>query len=153
MEENSIGVFVNAVTHYFSTLGATDAVVGAPFLTNDINNYLLDYTGIIGISGNHKGSVFVSGPERMLKRILNSLGIFEANESRIMDVVGEVTNTISGNARATFGDQFMISVPVVVKGKTENIQVSTVTAIYVIPIVWQSYKANIIISLTEGDEK
>ena len=152
MNDQSMKVFIDAVSHYFDKLGDDPVTVGAPFLIQDINRYLGDYTGIIGISGNHRGSVFVSAPKLMLSRMLTQLGITAVTESRLMDLAGEVCNTISGNARREFGDQFMLSVPIVFKGQGEAVQVSTIAHIYVIPIVWHNMKANIIINLGQGED-
>ena len=66
-----------------------------------------------------------------------------------MDLVGEISNTISGNARREFGEQFMLSVPIVLKGKSDDIGVMQTANIYMIPIVWRRFKANLIINLGE----
>ena len=66
-----------------------------------------------------------------------------------MDLVGEVSNTISGNARMKFGEQFMLSVPVVIQGKSQAVKISNVAQTYVIPLSWKNFKANLIINLQE----
>jgi len=149
MKEDSLEVFVDGVSRYFETLTETPAQIGTPFLIQDINSYLFDYTGIIGISGNHKGSVFFSAPRRLLIRLMAAMGILTTVDSKLLDLVGEVSNTISGNARSEFGDQFMLTVPLVLKGKSDSLKVPDVTSIYVIPIVWQHLKAHLIINLDE----
>jgi len=147
MNDDSIRVFIDAVSLYFDKLGQRSAIVGAPFLIQDINDYLLDYTGIIGISGNHKGSVFFSAPAPMLEQVLIAIGLREVNDARLMDLAGEISNTIAGNARRVFGDQFMLSVPIVLKGKSESTRVSKIAEILVIPINWLDMKGNIIVNL------
>lgn len=147
MNDKDLNVFVEGVMHYFSTLSKHPAAVATPFLINDINEYLSDYTGIIGISGNHKGSVFFSAPKLMLAHLLKELGLTSSQEDKLMDLVGEISNTISGNARRDFGEQFMLSTPIVLRGKSKNIQVSEIIENYVIPIVWKDLKANLIINL------
>jgi len=149
MNEANIRVFVDAVSLYFEKLGDRPVVVGAPFLIQNINDYLLDFTGIIGISGNHKGSVFFTAPETMLNRVLQRLGVLGNDDAKLMDLAGEISNTISGNARREFGSEFMLSVPIVLKGKSEETRVSRVAEIIVIPINWQNMKGNIIVNLTE----
>lgn len=149
MKERSLEVFVEGVAHYFNTLTDTPAQIGTPFLTTDINKHLYDYTGIIGISGNHKGSVFFSASTILLTNLISQIGIITTQEEKLMDLVGEVSNTISGNARREFGDQFLLSVPIVMKGKSDNVKVSAAVSIYVIPIVWRDKKANLVINLNE----
>lgn len=147
MNDDSLAMFVEGTSHYFETITETPAVIGAPFLVKDINEYLSDYTGVIGISGNYKGSVFFTASQSLLHQLLSVLGISEATEDKVMDLVGEVSNTISGNARRTFGDQFMLSTPIVLKGKSESVKVAKVEEIYVIPLTWRQYQANLIINL------
>ncbi len=149
MNERNLEVFVDGAARYFGTVTDTEANVGTPFLIQDVNKYLLDYTGIIGISGNHKGSVFFSAPNSLLTKLIAQIGIITTQEEKLMDLVGEVSNTISGNARREFGDQFMLTVPIVLKGKSDNVRVSDVVNIYVIPIHWRGTNANLIINLDE----
>ena len=149
MNDDSLKMFVEGASHYFETVTQKPAVIGAPFLIKDINKYLSDYTGVIGISGNYKGSVFFTAPHSLLRQLLAAIGILASDESKIMDLVGEVSNTISGNARRTFGDQFMLSTPVVLKGKSESVKVTKVEEVYVIPIVWRQHQASLIINLEE----
>ncbi len=147
MKDENLKLFVEGSSHYFDTVSQTPANIGAPFLIKDINKYLYDYTGIIGISGNHKGSVFFTAPKNMLIQLLSALKILNVDEDKMMDLVGEVSNTISGNTRREFGDQFMLSTPVVLKGKSEDLKITRVEKIYVIPIVWRKHQANLIINL------
>jgi chemotaxis protein CheX len=149
MNDDNLKMFVEGASHYFETVTQKPAVIGAPFLIKDINKYLSDYTGVIGISGNYKGSVFFTAPHSLLRQLLAAIGILASDESKIMDLVGEVSNTISGNARRTFGDQFMLSTPVVLKGKSESVKVTKVEEVYVIPIVWRQHQASLIINLEE----
>jgi len=147
MNVENLKLFVEGSSHYFETVSQNPATIGAPFLIKDINKYLFDYTGIIGISGNHKGSVFFSAPKNMLIQLLSALSILEVDEDKLMDLVGEVSNIISGNTRREFGDQFMLSTPVVLKGKSDDLKTTNVEKIYVIPIVWRQHQANLIINL------
>ena len=147
MKDENLQVFVDGSSHYFETVTQKPASVGAPFLIKDINEYLGDYTGIIGISGSYKGSVFFSSPKNLLVQILSSIGVLSVSEDKLMDLVGEVSNTISGNARREFGDQFLLSTPVVLKGKSDDVKITKVEQIYAIPIVWKQHQANLIINL------
>lgn len=147
MKDDNLEIFVECASEYFTTVTEKSASVSAPFLIKDINKYLSDYTGIIGISGNYKGSVFFSAPKNMLIQVLTAFGVLSVDEAKLMDLVGEVSNTISGNVRKEFGDQFMLSTPIVLKGKSDNVKMTKVEQIYVIPIVWRQYQANLIINV------
>lgn len=147
MDNDSLNVFVDGVTNYFDTVSEELATVGTPYLIDNINEHLMDFTGIIGISGNQKGSVFFTAPRALLVHLLNDLGIMSTRDEKLMDLVGEVSNTVSGNARRIFGDQFLLSVPVVLRGTSDDIAIAKTVEIYVIPIVWRHLKSNLIINL------
>ena len=150
MKDENLAVFVDALANYFETTTDASANIGTPFLIKNINEYLDDFTGIIGITGNHKGSVFYTTPKRMAIQLISSMGLMTTKDSKLMDLVGEVCNTISGNARREFGEDFMLSVPLVLQGKGSDIAVSNVASIYVIPIVWNDSKSHLIINLEES---
>jgi len=147
MKEENLEVFVDGVENYFQTVSDKPASIGAPFLIQSINEYLSDFTGVIGISGDKKGSVFFSAPRSMLVHLMTALGVLTTQPDKLMDLVGEVSNTIAGNARREFGEQFLLSVPVVIQGRCDDVRISDVAQIYVIPIIWRGEKASIIINL------
>jgi chemotaxis protein CheX len=65
------------------------------------------------------------------------------------DLVGEVANTISGNARRDFGREFVISVPCVLTGeKRPELPVKPGMRSFIIPINWRSHSAKLVVSLT-----
>jgi len=85
----------------------------------------------------------------MIVKLISEIGVLTTKEEKLMDLVGEISNTISGNARRTFGDQFMLSTPVVLRGKGEQLHVPDITSIYVIPVVWKNMSAHLIINLNQ----
>jgi len=83
----------------------------------------------------------------MLRYLVMSLGEKAATPALIHDVVGEVANTIAGNARRLFGPGFMISVPLIVQGQPEKIGAAKNTKGYVIPSRWNTYPFRLVVSL------
>ena len=150
MKADNLNVFIDGIANYFSSTTGIDAEVGTPFLAKDVNEYIYDYTGIIGISGNKKGSIFFSAPSRMVSHVLQGMGLISTQEDKLMDLVGEICNTVSGNARRDFGEDFNITVPITIKGKPEGIAVSEVANIFVIPIEWNRVRANLIVNLEDS---
>jgi chemotaxis protein CheX len=63
------------------------------------------------------------------------------------DLVGEVANTISGNARRDFGRDFVISVPNVVHGEHADVSAVPGRRSVVIPIHWRSHSAKLVVAL------
>ena len=69
------------------------------------------------------------------------------SEDNLVDLVGEVANTISGNARKQFGSEFNISVPFVFKGQPQNVILPKDKHSFVIPLKWKNHDAGIVIYL------
>jgi chemotaxis protein CheX len=147
MVERELATFIEGTTHYFAHAAQQPAVVGAPYLLDSQSTIAKDYTGIIGISGKRKGLVYFTAPCDMLHVLLGALGEPDATHENLCDLVGEVANTISGNARRDFGADFLISVPRVVSGEATMPVSSKRTRSYVIPIHWLEYEAQLIVCL------
>jgi chemotaxis protein CheX len=139
MQEKDLQVFIDGTMHYFKQVCEESAIVGTPYLLDTKDKICYDYTGIIGISGRRKGCVYFTAPSIMLTHLLIAMGY--------CDIVGEVANTISGNARQSFGREFMISVPIVIGGEPEQIKLPKDILAFVIPINWRQNDAALVISL------
>lgn len=147
MNEQDLTVFIDGAVHYFSQVTGDAARVGTPYLMNTREPAARGYTGIIGVTGDKRGNVYFSAPQLLVKDLLNSMGEDEMTHENLCDAVGEVANTISGNARKYFGKDFMISAPVVVTGQSEKIAVPKEVRSYVVPITWRGFEAGLVISL------
>jgi chemotaxis protein CheX len=147
MDDQDIEVFITGVRRYFESLRADSRVVIEPPFIKDQERPLLEYTGIIGISGKSHGAVCFTANGRMLENIL---GLLNESPSREMlcDLVGEIANTLSGNAREEFGRDFLISVPVVATERDFSFHFPADGRNYVIPIIWQTQKAYLLVCLS-----
>jgi chemotaxis protein CheX len=146
MKEQDLIVFIDSATNYFSKMSKTVATIGIPHLKPNRIAIPHEYTGIIGITGRRKGKVYFSAPERLLKKLLLSIGENTGSKEVLSDLVGEVANTLAGNARSYFGSEFIISVPFVINNK-DNIVPPPTLRCYVIPLQWNGEEASIVISL------
>ena len=149
MSEQTLQVFIDGVVRFFETTSDKDVKVGAPYLVENENPAAYDVTGIIGISGPYRGCVYFTAPRILLKHLLLSIGETETSNDYLFDLVGEVANTISGNARSTFGHEFMISVPAMIEGAPDQIHLPKNLRSYVIPIYWKAYHAAVVICLED----
>lgn len=147
INEKEVKVFIDGSKRYFDTSTDRAVKVRAPYLVDMKELPASDYTGIIGVSGNRKGCVYFSSPKAMLRHLLLSLGEATATPELMQDIVGEVANTISGNAREEFGQDFMISVPIVVEGKPQSIHLPGHLKAFMVPLVWQGYTASLVVCL------
>lgn len=152
MKEERIQVFIDGVNRYFNEVNQLDVEIGTPYLVANNNPKSHDYTGIIGISGSkYRGCVYFTAPRVLLNSLLLMMQE-EGSEDNIQDLIGEIANTISGNARSEYGAEFMISVPIVIRGVPDEIYLPRNARSYVIPIKYKQYSAAIVVCLhNEGE--
>jgi chemotaxis protein CheX len=146
LKEAEIRTFIEGAMSYFEISAQQTATVGSPYLVTDGNPGAYDYTGVIGISGARKGIVYFSAPRGMLAVLLMRMHETDTSDENIRDLVGEVANTISGNARKDFGRNFIISVPAIVAHDMEKIT-APYSRSYVIPINWRRHSAKLVVCL------
>lgn len=145
--EKNFQVFIDSVINYFNQLHDDEIVIDTPFLQENHVPVLSDYTGVIGITGNNKGLVYFTAPLALLNQMLTTMKENDQSEENLVDLVGEVANTIAGNARTEFGDEFNISVPIVFKGSPEHMILPKDKHSFIIPVLWKQNKAAIVICL------
>jgi chemotaxis protein CheX len=147
ISEGDIAIFIDGVKNYFLVNTGKPIEVETPYLVPMEELVLNDFTGIIGISGERKGFVCVTAPRVMLRYLVLSLGEKEAGPELIRDLIGELANTVSGNARSALGPGFMISVPLIVTGRPDRIGSRKEVHGYVIPFRWNSFPFHLLLSL------
>ena len=148
MNDQDIQVFITGIRRYFESLRKDLRVVIEPPFLKDEEKPFLEYTGIIGISGKAHGAVCFTANGVMLERILRFLNEAPVNGELIRDLVGEIANTLSGNAREEFGRDFLISVPIVSTDRNVCFPFPRDCRNYVIPIIWQTEKAFLLVCLS-----
>ncbi len=149
MKSQRINAFVDIVRHYFDQFGHDELVIETPYLLENNLPQLHDYTGVIGISGVKRGVVYVTASKALLNGILQEIGEPNKADSSMIDLVGEIANTIAGNARSEFGSEFHISIPFVFKGAPQSIILPKNERSFIIPITWQSQVGQIVICLQD----
>ncbi len=147
MHEADLHFFIDSTVNYFEEKTGTKAIPGIPFLKGE-EPAMLEYTSIIGISGERKGVVYLTASKSMLEVLAET--VFKVREASIPTLemlIGEVTNNIALSVRAAYGSQFMISLPVVVQGKARGIQLPDEVPAFVVPLDWQKYRFYLVVSL------
>jgi len=146
--EETCGVFINTVNHYFAHLTSNPSDTGVPFIKDKNKLEFKDYTGMISISGSKKGFIFITGNEGLYGDLIKRfIGVESMMNEDLLDMAGELCNVIAGNLRETFGSNFIISVPVVFAGDKKDLPFGSETTPYVIPIQWNKHEANLVIGI------
>ena len=144
MKTNDLQIFVDGATGFFDTnLGKGEIQVGAPCLQTPWDSVFYEYTGVINIFGDKVGRVYFSSPMELISRLLETMGEKNIDDDLIADVVGEIANSIAGNAREYYGSGFCLSVPTVLKEGDVDFQAVKSCESYVIPLNWKGSRSNV----------
>ena len=144
--ESELRTFIDGTTRFFETLTNQPATVGSPYLVTDGKPGAYEYSGVIKVSGAREGVVFFTAPRGMLTVLLMRMQETDTSEETMRDLVGEVANTISGNARRDLGKGFVISVPNVIASGSDPVVMPHPRS-FVIPINWRTHAAKLVVCL------
>lgn len=147
MKEKKIQAFVEIVKHYFSQFSNNELVIDTSYLSEEKQPQTYDYTGVIGISGIMRGVVYVTASKSLLLALLADMKEDNSSEEMLIDLVGEIANTMAGNARSEFGSEFHISIPLVFKGAPQSMTLPKDGRSFVIPITWRQHAGEIVVCL------
>lgn len=136
-----LGVFLSSISAFFSQIDDTQVAINTPYLNKNNNMVGYDYSGIIKISGPLEGCVYISAPSNMLREITKVMGESDTSLAMLKDLLGEMANTISGNARTEFGADFIISPPKIVDGAPNVSYLPKERNSYITPFNWRGYTA------------
>ncbi|CAM3545029.1 MAG: chemotaxis protein CheX [Psychrobacter glaciei] len=136
-----LGVFLSSISAFFAQIDDTPVAIDTPYLNSNKSAVGYDYSGIIKISGPIEGCVYVSAPSVMLREVIKVMGEPDSSITMMKDLLGEMTNTISGNARTEFGSDFIISPPKIIEGAPSIAYLPKDRQSYVTPFTWRGYEA------------
>ena len=121
MDVRYINPFVAATQTVFKTMLNMEPRMGRPVL-KDSGVTSGDVTGVMGLTGDKRGSVCVSFREKGAVLVYNALmgDDYDTVGPEVIDAVGELTNIIAGQARKEFekaGINLKAAIPTVVVGR------------------------------------
>ena len=136
-----LGVFLSSISAFFVQIDDTQIDIDTPYLHNNKSAVGYDYSGIIKITGPLEGCVYISAPSTMLRAVIKVMDESDSSLSMMKDLLGEMANTISGNARTEFGADFIISPPKIVEGAPSASYLPKERNSYITPFNWRGYNA------------
>ncbi|OLF37097.1 chemotaxis protein CheX [Psychrobacter sp. Cmf 22.2] len=136
-----LGVFLSSINAFFAQIDDAQVAVNTPYLNNNKTTIGYDYSGVIEISGPLEGCVYVSAPSNMLRQVIKIMGEPDSSITMMKDLLGEMANTISGNARTEFGPEFIISPPHIVEGVPSVSYLPKERHSYITTFTWRGYEA------------
>ncbi|MDB5929900.1 MAG: hypothetical protein JWR60_1607 [Polaromonas sp.] len=145
LNETDLKLFVDSIRNYLLVTTRQEPQITSAFLgTADIEAF--EFNGIVTFSGSHNGHVIVSMPDKLVREILLLQHETDLRDSNLLDTVGEIANTLAGNARKTLGSELEISVPVKVQG-TQGMKARVRQRPYVITLRWNHYSAMVCVDM------
>ncbi|MEP6790741.1 MAG: chemotaxis protein CheX [Ramlibacter sp.] len=145
LHETELKLFVDSVRRYFEVVTRQEPQITSAFLgTGDIEGH--DYNGIVTFSGSYNGHVIVSMPQQLLRELLLLQRETDLSDNNLLDAVGEIANTLGGNARKTLGPELHISVPLKLQGSS-GIRARVRKHPYVITLRWNHQPALVCVDM------
>lgn len=149
MEEYILKVFSKSILRYFDAVAQGGATLGTPYLGGETESAGLGFSSVIGISGTYRGNIYYTASREKLNALLPLLGETKPDDTLCAELVGEITNTISGNAREQLGGGFMISTPFILEARPLFVRSSRNVALYVLPITWRQFSSRVLLSISK----
>lgn len=154
INEKDIHTFVDAISNFFFHVTEEKVEIKTAYLLeNDVPSATFDLTSYITLSGNFTGRIYFSAPRSMLTHLLLMMGEQTRDNDRLLDAVGEIANTISGNARKHFGETMEISVPTTQETGTDWLKTVVSPHSYVILVKWKQYRASVVVDIQRTTQK
>jgi len=129
--------FVQATKHVLSTMAMLDPAPGKPYVKKD-NAAAGDVSAVVGLTGDKHGSISISFSKKCAVAIVKNMLGDDVQDiiQDAKDAVGEITNMISGQARAglsQMGLTMQASTPTIVFGDNHTISHVTTGPVIAIP--------------------
>lgn len=146
LNEAELKLFVDSVRRYFEVTTAQQPQITSAFLaTGELQGH--EFNGLVSFSGSYQGHVLVSMPAPLLRELLLLQGETELSDGNLLDAVGEIANTLAGNARKVLGSGLAISVPVKLQGAA-GLKARVRRHPYVITLRWNRQPALVCVDLS-----
>ena len=145
LSESDLRLFVESIKRYLLVTTRQEPQLTSAFLgTGDVEGF--EFNGIVTFSGSYNGQVVVSMPGKLVREILLLQHETDLSDGNLLDAVGEIANTLAGNARKTLGADLEISVPVKLQG-AHGVKARVRKHPYVITMRWGHHQAMVCVDM------
>lgn len=148
INEEDIRVFIDAVSNFFFHVTQEKVEIKTAYLLeSNVPSATFDMTSYITLSGSFTGRIYFSAPHGMMSHLLLMMGEQNRSNDQLLDAVGEIANTISGNARKHFGETMQVSVPTTLETKSDWLKTVVSPRSYIILVKWKQYRASVVVDI------
>ncbi|HEY3048331.1 MAG TPA: chemotaxis protein CheX [Polaromonas sp.] len=145
LNEDDLKLFVDSIKRYLQVTTRQEPQITSAFLgTGDVEGF--EFNGIVTFSGSYNGHVVVSMPPKLVREILLLQHETDLSDGNLLDAVGEIANTLAGNARKVLGPDLQISVPIKLQGAS-GIKARVRKHPYVITLRWNHHPAMVCVDM------
>ncbi len=145
LDDTELKLFVHSVCRYFSVTTSQEPQITSAYLgTTSIEGH--EFNGLVSFTGSYRGHVMVSMPGKLLRELLLLQRETDLNDANLLDAVGEIANTLAGNARKSLGAGLDISVPVRLQGAA-GFAARVRHRPYVITLRWNHQPALVVVDM------
>ncbi len=133
-----VNPFLEGTIDVFETMVGVQVNAGKPYLKKMYNLARGDISGIIGLTGDKKGTFSLSFSKRCILKVVSNVLDVQVNyiDIQVRDMVGELTNIIGGNGRGKLSEKgynLQASVPTTIVGEHHYIEHGAGVPCIVIP--------------------
>ncbi len=144
--ERELAVFIGTIGRYFQTVGGALPAFLSPTLEL-ILPARLDCTGYMPVSGRLTGWIALSLPSDLLRALLRHMGEEQHDEAAQLDLVAEITSTLTSNAREHFGEHLRVAPPLAALAGDFPRELAPPPLSFRLPFQWQGADAFLLIAL------
>lgn len=149
LTEADIKLFVDSVKRYMTVTTKEEPLITSAYLGSD-SIEAHEFNGVVTFSGAFNGHVMVSMPPQLLRELLLMQHETNLSEANLLDAVGEIANTLAGNARKQLGPELDISVPITIHGN-QGMRARVRQRPYVITFRWNHQPALVCVDMERTD--
>jgi chemotaxis protein CheX len=148
IDENDLRSFLDAINAFFFQITREKVEIESAYLVEaGLSAPTFDLTSYISLSGNFSGRIYFSAPRALVSHLLLLMGETNRKEEHLLDAVGEIANTLSGNVRKHFGETMEISVPVTQATDADWLKKFVSPRSYAILVKWKQYRASVVVDI------
>jgi hypothetical protein len=144
--ERELAVFIGTIGRYFHIVGGALPDFHAPSLELSLPARL-DCTGYMPVSGRLEGWIALSLPSTLLRALLHHMGEDQHDEAAQLDLVAEITSTLTSNAREHFGEHLRVAPPLAARASVFPEELQCPPLSFRLPFQWHGTDAFLLIAL------
>ena len=154
LDSRDVQVFSGAISNFFGNTTRSPASVRSSYLAEPAQVLpKADFSGMVELTGRYRGWVCFSATRGLLSQVLMAMGLGnDYSDAGHLDLVGEIANTMIGQAQRHFGDDLEISVPKTFSGNATRLVSESRSRPVLLPMTWNGYEAVLAIHMSHASD-